>query len=95
VEAAPPSEAAAGTLPKNWHRVIDLKPNDMAVPHRGADGAIDYWLVPRGTDKPQAKVLTIGTSVEGVVVHNLEDGKDYTLTPAGEWRSGSVAPPGN
>jgi hypothetical protein len=93
--AAAPSEPAAGNLPKNWHRVIDLKPNDMAVPHRTADGSIDYWLVPRGTDKPQAKVLTIGTSVEGVVVHNLEDGKDYTLTPSGEWRNGSVAPPGN
>jgi len=93
--AAAASETAVGNLPKNWHRVIDLKPSDMAVPHRSADGSIDYWLVPRGTDKPQAKVLTIGTSIEGVVVHNLEDGKDYTLTPAGEWRSGSIAPPGN
>ncbi len=83
------------TLPKSWHRVLDIKPADTAVAHKGDDGTLDYWLVPRGADKTQIKVLPIGTSPEGVVVHNLEDGKDYTLTPAGEWRNGAMTPAGN
>jgi hypothetical protein len=83
------------TLPKSWHRVLDIKPTDSAVPHKGDDGTLDYWLVPRGAEKVQTKVLPIGTSPEGVVVHNLEDGKDYTLTPSGEWRNGAIAPAAN
>lgn len=82
-------------IPKNWHKVLDVKPTDTAVPHKSADGSIDYWLVPRGADASLNKVLPIGTSAEGVVVHNLEDGKDYTLTPSGEWRNGALAPGGN
>jgi len=26
------------------------------------------------------------------VIHNLEDGKDYTLTPSGDWRNGAIVP---
>jgi hypothetical protein len=95
LEIASPVKSAEGTLPRNWHRVLDIKPSDSAVAHRGDDGTLDYWLVPRGADKTQTKVLPIGTSSEGVVVHNLEDGRDYTLTPAGEWRNGAVTPPAN
>jgi hypothetical protein len=79
------------SLPRNWHEVLDIKPTESAVPHQGADGTVDYWLVPRGADQSPTKVLSIGTSAEGVVVHNLDDGKDYTLTPSGEWRNGSLA----
>jgi len=96
-EASPTTTAVTVTppLPKNWHRVLELKPTDSAVPHKGADGNIDYWFVQRGTDASPSKVLPIGTSTDGVVIHNLEDGKDYTLTPTGEWRNGSLAPSGN
>jgi hypothetical protein len=90
-----PNGAAGANLPKNWHQVLDVKPSDSAVPHRGADGLIDYWLVPRGAEKSAAKVLPIGTSPEGVVVHSIDDGKDYTLTPNGEWRNGAMTTPGN
>ena len=83
------------TIPKNWHKVLDVKPTDLAVAHKTADGSIDYWLVPRGSEASPSKVLPIGTSAEGVVVHNLEDGKDYTLTPSGEWRNGALTPSGN
>jgi hypothetical protein len=82
-------------LPKNWHKVLDIKPTESAVAHRGSDGAVDYWLVPRGTEAAASKVLPIGNSADGVVVHNLEDGKDYVITPSGEWRNGSLAPSGN
>jgi hypothetical protein len=84
-----------GALPKNWHRILEIKPTDSAVPHKRDDGTVEYWLVPRGADQVQTKVLPIGTSPEGVVIHNLEDGKDYTLTPSGDWRSGAIVPPGN
>jgi hypothetical protein len=85
----------AEDVPKNWHKILEIKPTETAVPHKGDDGTIDYWLVPRGAEQVQTKVLPIGTSAEGVVIHNLEDGKDYTLTPSGEWRSGAIVPPGN
>jgi hypothetical protein len=94
-ESALSTALAEGKIPKNWHRVLDMKPTESATAHKTADGSIDYWLVPRGVDSAPSKVLPIGTSSEGVVVHSLEDGKDYTLTPAGEWRSGSLTPPGN
>ncbi len=86
------SSVAAASLPKNWHKVLDLKPTESAIAHKGADGTVDYWLVARGADTPPSKVLPIGTSADGVLIHNLEDGKDYTITPAGEWRSGSLTP---
>lgn len=79
------------TLPKNWHRVLDLKPSENSVPHKGADGNTDYWLVPRGLEATMNKVLPIGNSADGVVIHSLEDGKDYTVTPTGEWKNGALA----
>ncbi len=89
------SVVVSPTIPKNWHRVLEIKPTDMAVPHKTADGTIDYWLVPRNGDASPNKVLPIGKSADGVVVHNLDDGKDYTLTPNGEWKNGALAPAGN
>ena len=85
----------APTIPKNWHRVLEVKPTDLAVPHKTPDGSIDYWIVPRGGDSTPNKVLPIGKSADGVVVHNLDDGKDYTLTPSGEWKNGALTPSGN
>jgi len=81
-----------GTLPRTWHKILEIKPTESAVPHKSDDGTIEYWLVPRGAEQVQTKVLPIGTSPEGVVIHNLEDGKDYTLTPSGEWRNGAIVP---
>ena len=94
-DAAPSGTAADAKLPNNWHRVLELKPTDAATPHKAADGSIDYWLVPNSSGAAPSKVLPIGTSPDGVVVHNLEDGKDYTLTPSGEWRNGTLPPAGN
>jgi hypothetical protein len=91
----PPPIAEEASLPKNWHKILDIKPAESAVAHKSDDGTIDYWLVPRGAEQVQTKVLPIGTSAEGVVIHNLEDGKDYTLTPNGEWRNGAIVPAGN
>ena len=89
------STVTVPSLPKNWHKILDIKPTDSAVAHKGADGSVDYWIVTRGVDTPPSKVLPIGTTADGVVIHNLEDGKDYTITPTGEWRNGSLTPNGN
>ncbi|MGA2099392.1 MAG: hypothetical protein ABSH39_24195 [Candidatus Acidiferrum sp.] len=89
-ETALASAPAEGSVLKNWHKVLEIKPSESAVPHKSDDGTIDYWLVPRGAEQVQTKVLPVGTSPEGVVVHNLEDGKDYTLTPSGEWRTSVI-----
>jgi len=86
-----PVEVVEPTIPKNWHRVLNVRPSDAATPHKGADGRVDYWLVPRSGEALPAKVLTIGTSADGMVVHSLDDGKDYTLTSNGEWKNGSLA----
>jgi hypothetical protein len=94
-DTAATTTPAEDAVPKNWHRILEIKPTESAVAHKSDDGTIDYWLVPRGLEQVQTKVLPIGTSAEGVVVHNLEDGKDYTLTPSGEWRNGAIVPLGN
>jgi hypothetical protein len=84
----PPIAApSAGASPKNPNRVLSIKPTDAAIPHKAADGTIDYWLVARGAFKELAKVQPIAISADGIVVHNLEDGKNYTLTRQGEWRN--------
>ncbi len=94
-DATPGRIPDVAAMPRNWHKILEIKPTESAVPHKSDDGTIDYWLVPRGAEQVQTKVLPIGTSPEGVVIHNLEDGKDYTLTPAGEWRNGAIVPVGN
>ena len=69
------------------YQVASVKPTDAAVPHKTADGKIDYWLVARGAFKELARVVPIAISADGVVVQNLQDGKNYTLTRNGEWRA--------
>jgi hypothetical protein len=78
---------AEGASPRqNQYRLLETKPTDAAIPHKGDDGTIDYWLVARSANKAPEKVLPIAVSADGVVVYNLEDGKNYTLTHLGEWR---------
>jgi len=65
---------------------LDVKPTDSALPHSGADGIIDYWLIPRGPQSgPPTRVIPLGSSPDGVFVYNLADGKNYRITHSGEW----------
>jgi hypothetical protein len=87
----PPISQPVGSA--NWHQIINMKPCATAVAHHTAEGELDYWLVPRNGEKfSMAKVLSVGTNAEGVMVHNIDDGKDYTLTAAGEWKNGTPHP---
>jgi hypothetical protein len=62
--------------------------SDPAIPHRTPDGAVDYWLMPRRhSDSSPIKVSLVGKGKNGVVVQNLEDGRYYTVTASGDWRS--------
>lgn len=73
--------------PKQTYPVLSVKPTDAAIPHKAADGTIDYWLVARGVFKELYKVQPIAIAAEGVVIYSLEDGKNYLLTRQGEWRN--------
>ena len=86
VRPVPPAALAPGSRPRFWDPLLDVKPTESATAHRTADGNIDYWVVPHGPffSEP-AKVLPIGRSPNGVYVRNLEDGRNYRLTPSGEW----------
>jgi len=72
--------------PKATYQVLSVKPTDAAIPHKAADGTIDYWLVAHGAFKDLHKVQPIAIAADGIVVHSLEDGKNYTLTRQGDWR---------
>ncbi len=87
IAVSPAPSVTDSSLTKRPYPVMELKPTDAATPHRTADGSIDYWLVARSADKEPAKVLPVATSADGVVIYNLEDGKNYTLTPQGEWHN--------
>jgi len=72
---------------QKFDQVLDIQPSQTAVPHKSAMGTIDYWLVPRGNPSEKVKALPIGTNADGVLVYNIDDGREYTLTAAGEWKS--------
>jgi hypothetical protein len=72
--------------PKFWDPLLDRQPMKGAVAHIAKDGNIDYWVLPHGpffTDP--TKVLPIGRSPNGVYVRRLEDGRNYRVTPSGDW----------
>jgi len=84
---APPSKSALDDASAETpYRVLSIKPTDAAIPHKAADGTITYWLVARGAFMELARVQPIAVTADGVVIHNLEDGKNYTLTRQGDWR---------
>jgi hypothetical protein len=85
---APVGASSAEESPsRKQYRVLEIKPTHAALPHKAPDGTIDYWLVARGASQRPTKVQPIARSVDGVVIFNLEDGKNYIVTPLGEWRA--------
>jgi len=77
---------AAGSLSNNLYRVLEM---NAAKPHHAMNGSIDYWLV-ASANKVFVKVVPVTVRAEGVLVHDLEDGKNYILTLQGEWRSSAL-----
>ena len=58
-----------------------------ALAHQTSAHQIDYWIVPRVLESgdQMLKVQPYGTNPLGVMVHCLDDGVDYILTPEGGW----------
>jgi hypothetical protein len=70
-----------------------------AIVHTNAMKQRDYWLVPRQVQSGATIMVRVmpfeitryvstqggGTVRMGVRVHSIEDGRDYTVTMAGEW----------
>lgn len=89
--ARPPSEAAAsgGSLLDRHIHPVDLS---IALPagfiaHRNGQQEIDYWIVPKvgSSGETAVKVQPYGVGPFGVLVHGIEDQKDYVLTEQGGW----------
>jgi hypothetical protein len=54
---------------------------------RNNKGKAVYWLMPREMEGlvRMVKVLPVATDPEGVVVHDVDDGEDYVVTPSRRW----------
>jgi hypothetical protein len=75
-------------------RRIHLHPVDLSIPlpasfvaHRNAQQEIDYWIVPRVGSSGEAavRVQPYGVGPFGLLVHGIDDEKDYVLTEQGGW----------
>lgn len=74
------------------HRPIgDVVAMDNVVVHHNPAGIMDYWLVPRIVSdvRTMTKVVPIAQTTIGVLVHNVEETKDYIVTPSGDWLAAS------
>lgn len=54
-----------------------------AYAHTNAMGQIDYWKIDH--DGRTFRVQPFQILADGIRVHNIEDGRDYTITMSGEW----------
>ena len=66
-------------------------PVDLSIPlptgftaHRNGQDDIDYWMVPQ-VGEFAVRVHPYGASALGVLVHGMDDGKDYIVTEQGGW----------
>lgn len=85
-----PRSVSEGASLSNPHiHSVDLSiplPAGLAA-HRNAQGEIDYWIVPRvgSSGEYSIRVQPYGASSLGVLVHDVDGGKDYVLTAQGGW----------
>lgn len=94
---APAQEPEAALIPMGGHHhppidVATVAPSG-AIVHYNALGVMDYWLVPRVQAGVQTmvKVVPISQNNGATFVHDVEESKDYLLTPAGDWIAASEA----
>ena len=83
---APLAAQIAESSPTNSpYSVLETKWAEIATPHQGIDGNIDYWQVTIGPHGLPEEVAPLRFALEGVVVHSGRDGRTYVLTPQGVW----------
>ncbi|HEY3938030.1 MAG TPA: hypothetical protein VGL97_11400 [Bryobacteraceae bacterium] len=97
IEAAQTEQSTDVYLGGHHHQPIEdvMAPRNVIVHHR-ENGVMDYWLVPRivSGSRVMTKVFPIAQTNMGIFVHDLENVKDYIVTPTGDWLVAS-APSGN
>jgi hypothetical protein len=86
-------EVESAPIPMGGHHHAQIEyatvaPQDAVVHHNSA-GVMDYWLVPRVVSGVQTmvKVVPVSQTSTGTVVHDVDEVKDYLLTPSGDWVS--------
>jgi hypothetical protein len=97
VQAVQAEQSTSVFLGGHHHQPIEdvVAPRNVIVHHR-ENGLMDYWLVPRivSGSRVMTKVFPIAQTNMGIFVHDLENVKDYIVTPTGDWLVAS-APSGN
>jgi hypothetical protein len=91
---APPQREEPAEVPMGGHHhqpIEDVVAPRNVIVHHKENGVMDYWLVPRivSGSRVMTKVFPIAQTNMGVFVHNIEDVKDYIVTPSGDWLSAS------
>jgi hypothetical protein len=85
-----PTTISEGASLSNRHS----HPVDLSIPlpagfvaHRNGQHDIDYWMVPQigPSGEFAVRVQPYGANALGVLVHGIDDGKDYILTKQGGW----------
>jgi hypothetical protein len=89
-EAKPPQNLAALAAKRSSHHheiASELQPLAGTVVARDSNSKATYWLVPRESlgVLHMITALPIAAHPLGVVVHDVEDGKDYVVTQSGVW----------
>jgi len=81
------SPTASPSNPHTHEFDLSIPLPDGSAAHHNSQDETDYWLVPRVLPSGGhfARVEPYGTTSLGVKVHNMEDGKDYIVTPQGGW----------
>jgi len=87
---SPPFEGSSSTISMGGHHhppIDDVVATANVVVHHNAQGVMDYWLVPRimAGARIMRKVIPITQTNLGTFVHDVEEIKDYIVTPSGEW----------
>ncbi|MBV9611184.1 MAG: hypothetical protein JO091_01875, partial [Acidobacteriaceae bacterium] len=88
--APAPTLADSGAISMGGHHhppVDDVVAMSNVVVHHNPQGVMDYWLVPRvvAGAPVMTKVVPITQTRMGTFVHNVEEVKDYIVTPSGDW----------
>jgi hypothetical protein len=85
----PRSSLGSPLLPNPHTHSVDLSIPLPAgfVAHRNAEREVDYWIGPRVGDfgENSVRILPFEANLLGVIVHDIDDGKDYLLTKQGGW----------
>ena len=91
---APPIQPDSAGISMGGHhhpQLEDVVALPNVVVHHNYQGVMDYWLMPRIVSgaRVMTKVVPIAQTNMGVFVHDVEEVRDYIVTPTGDWLAAS------